>query len=610
MNKKIEWQDYALIILLIVILIYEFKILNQLKQLPGPIYGGDVYYHFGSTLHIYNGGSVFKSPHYLNEWQHYPWLLYILIILFSKIFFINILKAAILFPLVTVSLSIILSYLLGKFLFKEKTIALLFAIAYAIGIPVSVPTSFYVYVLILLQPLSFYLIINNDLKNRNDFLKILLVGIFLGISGLGHVAAFLSMSLFLALVFFYEIIKNIKIEQKRKIEEKKSKKGNALKYLLKIIFKTTKKYILILLIGIPIALLYWGPLIVYYHGKTLNPWQTYVSYGSQGKIFVILNTLKNTVFNFQNFYQIIITFLFIFGILSLFAFKSERNILIELFFLTGFLGLVHPYITEPIIKTSFGYFGFIANFLIIRHLIAFSGLFLIYKLNKSNNYRLGIILIASIFIFVGFIRGVNDFKNDRWTKIGFNLDALTKSQFEIANLILEKTDKDNVIITPHGETSFALNAVTGRKFLFIRRTHASTFVDADKREADAAIILYGNNETLRRKLLSEYNIKYFYYDFYALQQIYSCLQYWENLSDEIYAELSYSCLRTSLDYKEYLEQNGIEVKEVYARLDVASENAPKFKLLAIKPNEIRLNLSEIKVINYQNATYFGFYKII
>ncbi|MGF3555148.1 MAG: hypothetical protein ACQXXF_07800, partial [Thermoplasmatota archaeon] len=195
-------------------------------------------------------------------------------------------------------------------------------------------------------------------------------------------------------------------------------------------------------------------------------------------------------------------------------------------------------------------------------------------------------------------------------KIGFNLDTLTKTYFEFANLVIQNTGKEEVTISPHGETAFALNALTGRKVLFLRRTHASPFVDANKREADAAIILYGNNETLRKELLEKYNIKYFYYDFYALQQIYECIQYWENLSNDAYAELSYACLRTSLDYKNYLEQNGIETKEVYARLDVASENAPKFRMLAIKPKEIRLNLSEIRVISYQNTTYFGFYKII
>ncbi|MGF3555150.1 MAG: hypothetical protein ACQXXF_07810, partial [Thermoplasmatota archaeon] len=193
MDRKFDWQDYALILLLLIVIIYEFQILKDLKQLPGPLYGGDVYYHFGNVLHIYNGGSVFKSSHYLNEWQHYPWMLYVLIFLFSKIFFISILKATIMFPLVIVALSMMLSYILGKFLFKDKTFALLFAISYSSGIPVSVPTLFYSYIVIILQPLSFYLIIGNQLKTKEDFIKIIIAGFILGISGLSHVAAFLSM---------------------------------------------------------------------------------------------------------------------------------------------------------------------------------------------------------------------------------------------------------------------------------------------------------------------------------------------------------------------------------------------------------------------------------
>ncbi|MGB9749134.1 MAG: hypothetical protein ACPLWC_04845 [Candidatus Woesearchaeota archaeon] len=599
MGKKLDWQDYALIFLLLIILVYEFQILKDLKQLPGPLYGGDVYYHFGNVLHIYYGGSVFKSNHYLNEWQHYPWLLYVLIFLFSKIFFISILKAAILFPLAIVAFSIILSYILGRFLFKDKTIALLFAISYALGIPASVPTSFFKYVVILLQPISFYLIFNNQLKNKADFINIILAGIFLGVSGLSHVAAFLGISLFLVLLFLYETTNN------KKIEFKKSKKMIS----LRLFFNTAKKYLIIFLVGIPIALLYWAPLIIYYHGKTLNPWQEYIYYSPSGNLSIISDALKNYFFNFQNFYQSIISLLVIAGILSLFAFKSERNSLIKILFLTGFLGLIHPIITQPLIKTSFGYFAFNVNFILLRSILAFSGVYLIYKFNKEMIYKIGVLIFSSLLVAGGFFIEINNFKKDRWSKIGFSYDDLTKAQFEIANFIIQNTNKDEVIITPHGETSFAINALTGRKVLFLRRTHASTFVDANKREADAAIILYGNNESLRRKLLSKYNIKYFYYDFYALQNIYACLQYWENLSDEMYSEYSYSCLRTSLDYKDYLEQNGIEVKEVYARLNVAAEDAPKFRILAIKPNEIKLNLSQIRAVSYQNITYFGFYKI-
>ncbi|MGF3555149.1 MAG: hypothetical protein ACQXXF_07805, partial [Thermoplasmatota archaeon] len=174
--------------------------------------------------------------------------------------------------------------------------------------------------------------------------------------------------------------------------------------------RTVKKYFFILLIGVAIALLYYGPLIIYYHGKTLNPWQEYAYYGSQGKIIVIMQTLKSTFFNFQNLYQGVITILSLLGVLSLFAFKSERNLLIKLFFITGFLGIIHPFITETLIKTSFGYYGFITNFVILRSLFSFSGLFLIYKIKNEINYKRTVLLFVAIIVLIGFFIGINNFK--------------------------------------------------------------------------------------------------------------------------------------------------------------------------------------------------------
>jgi len=204
---------------------------------------------------------------------------------------------------------------------------------------------------------------------------------------------------------------------------------------------------------------------------------------------------------------------------------------------------------------------------------------------------------------------VENFKTNKWTKIGFEVSPLMNAQFEFANFVLKSTAQNDVLITPHGETAFAINALTGRKVVFMRRTHASPFVDVDKRIADAAVMLYGNNSNLRKELLKKYNVKYLYTDYYSEQSIINCLQVWDNLTNPNFAEFSYSCLRTSPKYEEYLKSNGLEVKKVHARLDVASNLAPKFDLIVIKPSSLKLNLTELKAYTYNNITYFGLYKI-
>ena len=331
--------------------------------------------------------------------------------------------------------------------------------------------------------------------------------------------------------------------------------------------------------------------------------------GTQGKSTFIIKSLVGTFFSFSSFYQVILTLLVFLGILSLFAFRSDRNVLLMLLFATGFLGIIHPYITEPLIHTSFGYYGFSTTLSLFRITLGFSGLLLVYKLLKNRTYRIILFTIFLIVFLLNIRANVENFKTNKWTKIGFEVSPLMNAQFEFANFVLKSTAQNDVLITPHGETAFAINALTGRKVVFMRRTHASPFVDVDKRIADAAVMLYGNNSNLRKELLKKYNVKYLYTDYYSEQSMINCLQVWDNLTNPNFAEFSYSCLRTSPKYEEYLKSNGLEVKKVHARLDVASNLAPKFDLIVIKPSSLKLNLTELKAYTYNNITYFGLYKI-
>ena len=128
--------------------------------------------------------------------------------------------------------------------------------------------------------------------------------------------------------------------------------------------------------------------------------------------------------------------------------------------------------------------------------------------------------------------------------------------YELAKWIMANTPKDAVFLTAHEETGFALNAMTGRKVLIARRTHASPFVDVNQRAADAGIILYGNNSTQILDLIEKYNIKYIYEDFYSAQNQAQCAQSFDQFSKPEAADYSMTCLRANPPWKTILNRQG------------------------------------------------------
>jgi hypothetical protein len=69
------------------------------------------------------------------------------------------------------------------------------------------------------------------------------------------------------------------------------------------------------------------------------------------------------------------------------------------------------------------------------------------------------------------------------------------------------TRHDDVFLSTN-ELSFALSALTGRKVVVTRRAQNDAFIDMDVRNKDAALILYGGDPALRRRLLDRYRVRY------------------------------------------------------------------------------------------------------
>ncbi|MEO5616328.1 MAG: hypothetical protein ABIS67_01010, partial [Candidatus Eisenbacteria bacterium] len=69
---------------------------------------------------------------------------------------------------------------------------------------------------------------------------------------------------------------------------------------------------------------------------------------------------------------------------------------------------------------------------------------------------------------------------------------------------------EDVALTTN-ELSFAWGAMTGRKTVVTRRGQNDAFIDMDERNRDAALMLYGHDDSLRTRLLEKYRVRYLFW---------------------------------------------------------------------------------------------------
>ena len=567
--KNTGWQDRALIIFLFVYCIFQLYLLSSFVQIPGPIYGGDLYNHFGHINHINSGQLPFMSYTFLGEYEHYPWLVHILVVIFSMVTGLSILGATLCFPIIISILAGILAYLCGMKIFGNKTIALILATLWTSSSIVTGthPSVFSRLVMVPLLVYSFICLNNNNNKSS------IFVGVVYGLSGLTHITLFLGANLLLFLDLLSKLIGLSKLT------------------ILSFLKKYMKHLLIVLVIGLPIAMLFWYPLIFVYGGETLNPFHEFTSGGVDAlSIAKVPSFVSKTFFNLSNFKSIIFSVLSVFGLVVAFC-NRKKYLLPILLYLVGFFGYFHPLITKPLLGISLGHYRFSMFCSFAQYLFVALALYYLYnkitKIKKSELFRYVFLGAIGVLILSFFIMNFNFTSNDEWVQYGQSLDTQTQAFFNLADYISNNVNIDNsVFISPHGETAFALNAVTGAKVLHMRRTHANPFVDINKRIADTAVILYGNNSEVRKELIEKYNVKYLVMDDYSYMGMSNCYNNWDLFDLEENADSSYNCLRvSSLEYRDYLEENGLEVKEVNARLDPSQINVPKFDLLIIKPRD-------------------------
>ncbi len=565
---------YVLLIITIFTVIYYIQVFSQFKQIPACLYGCDLYFHYGIINHICNGNPPWTNPQFLGEYAHYPWITHLIVATISKVTSIDPLTVDIYFPLLIFMSGSIIAYLLGKRLFTDDKFAIMLCIGWMGSRPIAEthPHMLSAFVLIPLFLWGIlYAIQTRSLGSR------IIAGVMYGLTGIGHGIAVMSASLIIAFLFiYYTLLRHLHItfsshEEKLKLSIDRNDK------IVKSFKENVAFFVPILLVGIPIALLYWGFPIFVYHGHTPNPWHEYgfMELSKAGGEYA-LNFIMNTFFNFSalingNIYSFIFYLFFMGGLYHVLTKKDENTRFILILTITATLSVLHFLVTVPLLNMSMVPHYFISMMMNpVKYLLFVSCVFMIYTKIKNQSYKDILLVLTYIFLFMGFVTTVNNYSESKWANVGKELPPTTKALFEMADWVKENTDKNAVFIS-NNECSFALNGLTGRKLVTMRRTHSSMYVDMNERQADAAVILYGNDTGMALKLLEKYNVSYLYWDFQWLFVAYHFNEKGEvvDISDPLMTS-------ATKEHEEYFRKHGVNFRRMDTWVDPA-HRGPKYK---------------------------------
>lgn len=506
-NLKLDKKTQVYIclgLLIISSLIVNYAYTRNLQSLPSPMYGGDYYFQLGAVNHVKYGGNPLDSSSSLGELPSYFPLYSFIVGNFARLLNINAITAIFITSYIFTSLAVILLFLVSYNLFKNIYISFIgaFYSLFLMPFPICKYSDFGIWVII---PLFIYLLYTylkeQSLKNA------IFVGLVYGLTGISHGIEFIASSLLLFFFFIkYFIINNFK---------SKNLKFDKLK-------RPFLNYIIIAILGIGIAMLYWYQPIFTFHGKTEGLDAVYNLSKFSTQFMFLFNFVKYNFLSFNTIPIIIFSLFNIIALIGLFIIKSEDESIsfIKFIFISFIIISFHYFLTQNILNFNLVPGQLLAHLSSIMVLFFIFGLYtfsLIFKkLKISELYPFFIILV--LFILSLFLN-YNIRVSDRWYNAG--LSPVPAYMNDLTNFLVKDGSVNDVVLTTK-EVGFAVNAISGRKLISFRRGHGTPFpfISFDTREIDTALILYGNNTDLKKQLLKEYNIKYLYWDYYWIQSEY------------------------------------------------------------------------------------------
>ncbi len=574
--KKLQWQDFILIGIVLLFLFGQWYVTHDFQQLPSNLFGGDYYYQMGCIESIRSGGGMFGGCSILNSEPGYFPLYGNLVALFANLFSLETLNAMVYFSLLLILISLLILYLILYYFFNDKNVSLLGVLLFLpLNIfPIFKYTDFTEALLIPILFFSvFYFIKKKSMKAA------ILFGVVYGLNAISHGIAFVAVNLLLLMTFFYCIFSRVFSKNV----------GERIRFSKAVLVGNFKKYILlfivIFVIGFVIAQLYWFNPIFVYHGDAKlesHKWST-IDYTPLSMQFDFLfKTLKDFFFNFSSLFAVLSSVLGVLGLFYLIRnFNADKSLIyhfIIFVLVVGAIGAFHYFITELLFQNNLVP-THMRKFLlglpvVLLSLYGVSSVFRQYKQYAKYLFFGLLVLLLIVQAQVYF-----DISNDGLVQHA--KDPLDGMFLEMQDFIMENTEINDVFLS-NNELSFMLSGLTGRKLVVTRRAQNSPFLDFDQRQADAAIILYGTNNEKREELLKKYGVKYLYWNYKWIET-----EYYFN-KDTMKIEMAFDPL-TVMDKSEwrgYFDTYGVPYKPAHDWLDPAAvgEGHEKLDLLRVLPS--------------------------
>ena len=550
---KLDTYDKYLLVFVIVMSIALWSLFAEFKHIPGPVFGGDLYRERGFVQHILNGEPYSVDPYFKGNLEFYPPLGYVLAAKIVQVTGWDVEWVLNHFPVVVFVLQSVAFYVLGQVLFQDKAFALAL-VGVVSTIHFVAPKHTYGIAMALAVFCLAYHASNIQLPSRR---KQVVAGVFLGLAGLTHYSAFLIAAMVLSIGTVCEVVYRVVSERK----------------FFVVVKEVVNNHVLTAVIGLVLASFFLYPLYVQYHFATPNKTQIYSLFDPYAHgIKWVIGQFWSTLFP-ASFLRKVFGVLTIFGMVLAWKMRARVEYRTALFWLVALLvGTAHFVITIPLWNTSIVPPHLYGGIYIPVAVLTVLGLKSLTKTlsryaNKSVHFMLvgfGVLIILPLVS-----QQYSAYQVDHWVQYGKTMDPAMSTMYRVKDWILAPSTTNDVFLA-HDESSFAINALTGRKLVTVRRTHASPYVDVDKRYADAFVMLYGTNTTKIKELMKEYGVTHLYVDQFLVG----------------------TPMVTSVEYADYARQHGVNFTTGKSRYDPASTDTPLYDVIIVQgqPQTI-LNLS-------------------
>ncbi len=587
---KPDKADYLFVAIALFLLYLNFSFLGELKQIPSPPYGGDYYNGLGGVLHIIDGGSVFDSAQMIGETPWVPWFYHLSVALFSVVTGLEPWAALIYFSLIIQVLSLITAYILLQKITGDKYLSLLGPILFTIPFPLFKYSDFATWLVVPAFVLSLYLLLEKTSMKQAVF-----AGIMLGLMGLSNTQAFFMGFIIFAMFLLVFILPKLREN----------------------FMETAKPYAVVFIIGVLVSMLFWFWPIFVYHGQTVNPVQDITSPDMTNPDYLwssISDAINNLLFPYKTGIGIVFTLLNLTGLGFLLKLKDANNRFVLVLFISLLIGIFHPLVTMPLFSLHLMNFMMAARLTPTLNiiLITFGARSVLNNFGKQKNIRLGITTLMIILALTLSMSSIDAKNSDQWVQYGKT--ELAPPYAELAGWIRSNTDVNDVFLTTN-EGGFMMNALSGRKVVSYRRAHASPYTDMNKRMAEQAVMVYGNNSAETTRIIEEYDVEYVIWsnrwinDEFNIDEQGQIVGFFDPLD-----------VPNEPEYRNYWNANGVIFIELNMSLDPAPrEGVPIYDVIVAFPDEptfdrpysqtLENKLVLKKTISYGGLDYFRIYEV-